>query len=160
MTLKQHVLKLIVYQFGWRVVVAFYLVAYHLYLLVYLVLRIGAAEHYVCQHVDGLGDVVLVYGRVECGVFLVGKRVQVAAQLFQGVYHLQRIAAACALKRHVFAEVGHALLARQLIASARSHLIAAVHHLCHTGLMYYPKPAFERYRIIICHTGRKVTIFI
>ena len=140
MTFKQHVLEFVVYQLGRRIVIAFYLVADYLNLFVNLVLRVSAVKHDIGKQTDSLGYVLFLYGCVKSGVFFVGKCVQVATQLLQTIDNLQRIAGVGALKRHVLAEVGHAFLARQLMAGAGSYLVAAVNHLCYRWLMYYSKP--------------------
>ena len=78
---EEDVLKLIIDKLCRRVVIALYLVANHLHLLVYLSLGILAVEHDVCQQVDGQPDMVTVDGGIEGGVLLVGEGIQLAAHL-------------------------------------------------------------------------------
>ena len=63
---------------GRRVVVALYLVAHHLDLLLNLGLRVCAVQHYVREQVDGARQVLAQDGRVEHRVLLVGEGVEVA----------------------------------------------------------------------------------
>ena len=123
------VLHLVVYEVGGRVVVALYLVADDLHLLVYLGLWVRAVEHYVGEQVHGTGYVVAQYGGVVHGLLLVGEGVEVAAHALEAVHDVPCAAVRGALERHVLAEVGHALLAWELVARAGVHGIAAVHHL-------------------------------
>ena len=58
-TRKHCVLPFVIYQLRWRVVVALYLVAYHLHLFVYLCLWVCAVKHDVGQQVYGACRVVV-----------------------------------------------------------------------------------------------------
>ena len=128
MTLEKQVLKLVVDQFCRRVVVALYLVADDLHLLVNLHLRILAVEDDIRQQFDGQTEVVAVDGGIKRGIFLIGKSVELAAHTLQGVDNLQGVALTGALEGHVLAEVGQSLLAGGLVARAGGNLIAAIHH--------------------------------
>ena len=88
MSAEYGVLKLVINQFGRRVVVTFNLVAYHLNLLVNLCLRIRAVEHHVGKQVDSPCDVLLQQCRIEHRVLLVGEGVEVASHLLQPVQYL------------------------------------------------------------------------
>ena len=111
-----------------RVVVALYLVAYHFHLLVYLRLRIGAAEHDVGEEVYGTREMVFQNGGIVHRVFLVGKGVEVASHALQPVEYLHCRTVAGALEGGMLAEMCHAFLAFLLIACAGTHFISTIHH--------------------------------
>ena len=111
MPLEEDVLKLVVNQLCWRVIIAFYLVADDVDLLVNLRLRILAVEDDVRQQVDSLAEMVTMDGGVERRVLFVGEGVQLAAKLLQGVDNLQGVTTLRSLEGDVFAEVRQSLLA-------------------------------------------------
>ena len=83
--LEEDILKLIVDQFGGRVVITLYFIADDLYFLVYFMLWILAVEDDICQHIDGLGKVLLRDGCIENRIFLVGECIQVSANTLKGI---------------------------------------------------------------------------
>ena len=85
MAFEENILEFIVYQFGGRVVVALYLVADDLNLLVNLCLRVLAMEYDVGQQVYGTVQVVAMDGGIEGGVFLVRKGIQFTPYLRRSV---------------------------------------------------------------------------
>ena len=128
-TLEEDILELIVNQFGRRIVIALYLIADHLHLLIYLRLRINRVEDDVGKQVHGPCDVLLQdSGVIHCSL-LVGVGIQVAAHTLQTVENMPRFPAFGALEGDVLAEVSQALLARFLVAGTGVYLIAAIHHL-------------------------------
>ena len=133
MIFEEQVLKLVIDEFGRRVVVALYLVAHHLHFLVYLCLRIGAGKNNVGEQVDGAAKMLLHDHRVVDGMLLVGEGVEVAADAFETVENLQGAAVFGAFEREMFAEVGQPFLARFLVARAGSNGIAAVDHARPSG---------------------------
>ena len=128
MILEEQVLKLVVDEFGRRVVVALYLIAHHLYLLVYLRLRIGAGKDNVGEQVDGATEMLLHDHCVVDGMLLVGEGIEVAADAFETVENLQGAAAFGAFERQMLAEMGQPFLAWFLVARTGSNGIAAVDH--------------------------------
>ena len=129
MSAENGVLEEVVHEFGGRVVVALYLVYDHLYLLVYLRLRIGAVKDDVGEQVYGAVDVLLQYGGVIHRLLLVGEGVEVATHALQVAQYLHRAAALRALESDMLAEVRHALLASEFfVACAGTHSVAAIHH--------------------------------
>ena len=125
---KDGTLEIVVDEFGRRVVVAFNLVAYHLHLLVYLVLGICAEEDDVRQEIHGAREMLLQYGGVIHGVLLVCKGVELSAHAFEAVENLHCRTVLCSLERHVLAEMGDALFPIPLVARAGTYLISAIHH--------------------------------
>ena len=105
------IFKLVVDQLGRRVVVALYLVADHLHLLVYLMLGILAMEDNISQDVYGLGKMLFRHGGIEHGVLLVGKGIQLASHALQGIDDLQSPPPLCALEGHVLTEMCQSFLA-------------------------------------------------
>ena len=128
-TLEEDILELIVNQFGRRIVVALYLIADYLHLLVYFRLRINRVEDNVGKQVHSPCDVLLQDGGVIHRALLVGVGIQVTAHTLQTVEYVPRLAAFGALEGDVLAEVSQPLLARFLVAGTGVYLIAAVHHL-------------------------------
>ena len=128
-TLEEDILKLIIYQFGRRIVIALYLIADYLHLLIYLRLRINRVEDDVGKQVHGPCDVLLQDGGVIHRSLLVGVGIQVAAHTLQTVEYVPGFSAFGALESDVLAEMRQALLARLLVAGAGVYLVAAIHHL-------------------------------
>ena len=129
MAVEEDVFKLVEDELGGRVVVAIYLVADHLHLLVDLRLRIGGMEHNVGEQCHGAREVLLEDGGVVARVLLVGICVKTSAHLLQAVEDAPGAAPLRSLEGNVLAEVGQSLFARQLVAGASVYLIAAIHHL-------------------------------
>ena len=121
-------LEIVVDEFGRRIVVAFYLVAYHLHLLVYVGLRVGAVEHDVGEQIHGPCCVLMQNGGMIDRVLLAREGVEVASHALQRVEDLYCLSFLCSLEGHVFHKMGHALLPRQLIACAGVHGVATVDH--------------------------------
>ena len=113
---KQQVLELVVDKVGGRVVIAFYLVAYHLYLFFHLGLWAGAMKHHVGEQVDSTWRIFAQYGGMIHGGIFVGVGVQVAPYPLEIVDDGCRRATLGALKRHVLVIVGHALFIGALVA--------------------------------------------
>ena len=128
-TLEEDILKLIIYQFGRRIIIALYLIADYLHLLVYLRLRINRVEDDVGKQIHGPCDVILQDGGVIHRSLLVGVGIQVAAHALQTVENVPGFSAFGALEGDVLAEVSQTLLARLLVAGAGIYLVAAIHHL-------------------------------
>ena len=128
-TLEEDILEFIIYQFGWRIIIALNLIADHLHLLVYLRLRINRVEDDVGKQVHCSCDVLLQDGRVINRALLVGVGIQVAAHALQAVENVPRLASLGALEGDVLAEMRQPLLARLLVAGAGVYLVAAIHHL-------------------------------
>ena len=128
-TLEEDILELIVNQFGRRIIIALYLIADYLHLLIYFRLRINRVEDDVGKQVHGPCDVLLQDSRVIHRTLLVGVGIQVAAHALQTVENVPRLAALGALEGDVLAEVSQALLARLLVAGTGIYLITAIHHL-------------------------------
>ena len=129
MALEEDILELIVYQFGRRVVITLYLIAYYLHLLVYLLLWISGVEDNVGEEIHGSGYVLLQDGGIVYRALLVGVGIEVAAHALQAVEDMPSLASLGTLEGNVLAEVGQSLFARQLVAGASVYLIAALHHL-------------------------------
>jgi len=151
------VLELVEDQFGRAVVVALYLVADDVHLLVNLRLRVLAVEDDVGQQVSGAVEMVAVDGGVVGGVLLVSKGVQLAAHALQGVDDLQGVAPLRALEGDVFAEVGHSLFAGGLMAGARSYLIATVDHGRWRRQVNDAQAVRQRVGVVFLHNGCKDT---
>ena len=150
MTAENGVLEEVVHEFGRRVVVALYLVYYHLHLLVYLRLRIGAVEHDVGEQVDGAVDVLLQYGSVIHRLLLVGEGVEVATHALQMFQNLHRAAALRALESDMLAEVRHSLLASELlVACAGAYSVATVYHGLSRRKVDYAQSVSKSMRIIV-----------
>ena len=128
-TLEEDILKLIINQFGRRIIIALYLIADYLHLLIYFRLRINRVEDDVGKQVHGPCDVLLQDGGVIHRALLVGVGIQVAAHTLQTVENVPCLAAFGALEGDVLAEVSQAFLARLLVAGAGIYLVAAIHHL-------------------------------
>ena len=143
MPLEDNVLKKVVYQFGRRVVVALYLVAYHFNLLVNLSLRILAMEDDIREQIHCLGEMLLEDGGIINGVLLVGEGIQFASQCLQTVDDGKGATAFCALKSSVLAEMGNTLLARQFIARSGIDAETAIYYLRRGRKMYYPQSVRE-----------------
>ena len=75
---KEQVLKLVIYQFGRRVIITLYLVADDIYLMVYLMLWILAMENDIRQQVDGTHEMLTLDGCIEDRIFFIGKSIQIA----------------------------------------------------------------------------------
>ena len=75
---KEQVLKLIIYQFGRRVIITLYLVADDIYLMVYLMLWILAMENDIRQQVDGTHKMLTLNSCIEDRIFFIGKSIQIA----------------------------------------------------------------------------------
>ena len=82
MSLEDEILKLVVDELSRRVVITLYLIAYYLYLLVYLVLGILAVEDDIRQQMDSLDEMVFCNGSIEHGIFLIGEGIQFTTNLF------------------------------------------------------------------------------
>ena len=128
MAFEYDVLELIVYQLGRRVVVALYLIGYHLCLFLYLGLGIDAMEDDIAEQVDGSGQMLAQDGGIIYRVFLVGEGVEVAAHPFQRVEHMPCPPAGSSLEGDMLAEMGKTLLIGCLVARTHIHAIAAEHH--------------------------------
>ena len=85
---EDRVLCLVINKLRRRVVVAFYLVAYHLHLLVYVGLRVGAVEHYVGEQIHGPCCVLMQNGGMIERVLLAREGVEVASHALQRVEDL------------------------------------------------------------------------
>ena len=157
MRAEHHVLEAVVNQLGRRVVVALYFVAHHLDFLLHLGLRIRAVQHYVGKQIDGARHMLAQQRRVEHRVLLVGEGVEVAAHPFEAVQDLHGAAARRALERHVLAEVGQALLARQLVARACAHGVAAIHHGRRRSQMDDAQPVAQSMCVVFHNPGCKIT---
>ena len=156
MTLEQHILELIVNQLSRRVVITLNLIADNLYLLINLVLGIGAVKHHIGKQRDGFGYMLLLDGCIKRGILLIGKGIQVATQLLQTIDNLDGVAMLGALKRQMLAEVSHTLLARQLIACAGSYLVTAVNHLGHRGLVDNAQTVCKGISIVGSHINLRI----
>lgn len=153
---EESAVELVVYELGRRVVVALNLVAYHLDFLLHLLLRVSAVEDDVGEQVDGPWEVVAQDCGVVDGVFLGGEGVEVAPHAFEAVDDVPRPAPCGALERGVLAEVGHALLARALVARAGRDAVAAVDHRRRRWQVYDAQPVGQRERVVF-HNGGKDT---
>ena len=87
-TAEYHVLKLVVYEFGWRVVITLDFIADDVSLMANLLLWVDTLEYDVRQQVDGPWQVLFQDGRIEDGILLVGEGIQVTAHLLQTVENL------------------------------------------------------------------------
>ena len=148
---KEQVLKLVEDQLCRRVVVALYLVAYHLYFLVKLCLRIGTVEHNVSEQRDGTFDIVTQHRSVIDRVFLRRKGIQVAANTLQFIKYLQRGAFLCPFKRGMLHKVSHAFLSRQFVARSCSYGITAIHHLLTGSRQVYDAQSVRECLGIVFH---------
>ena len=128
MTLEEQVVKVVVDEFGGRVVIRFYLIAYHFHLFVYLALRINAVKDDVCEHVNGAWQVLVQQRGIIHRVGFCGVGIQVSAHALQGVDNLQGVSALRTLEGYVLAEVCQPLFAGPFASRAGSYLIAAVNH--------------------------------
>ena len=126
MPLEEHVLELVEDELRRCVVIAFYLLADHRLLAFEFGFRIFAAEHDVGEQVDGAPYMLVEDGSIIGRGLLCRESVEVASHALQVVDDLHGRAVTGALEGHVFAEVGKSFLARQLVASAGSNLIAAI----------------------------------
>ena len=151
---EEQALKLVVDKLRGRVVVALNLVAYHLDLLVELLLGVAAVEHDVGEQVYGAGHVVAQRGRIIHGVFLCREGVEVAPHALQAVEYVPGAAARGALEGGVLAEVGHALLARQLVARAGSYGIAAVNDRRGRRKVDDAQPRGQRKCVVFHNSGK------
>ena len=88
MSAEYQILKLVVDEFGGRVVVALYLVSDDLHLLVYLALWIDRVEHDVGEQVYRPVGMFVQHGGIEHGVFLVGEGVEVASHALHTVEYV------------------------------------------------------------------------
>ena len=88
MILEYQILKLVVYQFGRRIIIALYLVADNIHLMAYLLFGIGTAEDDVAQQVDRLIQVVFQDSSIEHRILLIGKGIEVAAHTLQTIEYL------------------------------------------------------------------------
>ena len=120
MTFEEYILKLVVDEFRRRVVVALYLVADHLHLLVDLVLGISTVEDDIRQHIDSVHEVFFGDGCIEDGILLIRKGIQLATHAFEGIDDLQGMAALSTLEGHVLTEMGQSFFSRQFITRANS----------------------------------------
>ena len=138
MTFEHQILKLIINKFGRRIVVAFYLVAYHLYLFIYLRLWEYAIEYNIREYIHSLGEMLYRYGRIENGIFLIRKGIKIATHTLQLVYDGCRSVSLSALECNMLAEMSQALVARLLVASTSLYLISAICYLRGVRQMDYP----------------------
>ena len=128
MSTEDKVLKLVVDLFCRRVVVALDLVADDVDFTFYLMLGLFAAEDDVTKQIDSPGKVFALYGRIEHGVLLVGKGVEIASDTLQVIEDLQGRTTTRSLERRMFAKMGQSLLARCLMTGTGIDAYAAVNH--------------------------------
>ena len=165
MSFEEDILKLVVDQFGGRVVVTLDFITDHLHLLVDFRLWILTVENDVCQHVHSLWKVFFRDGSIETGVLLVGEGVQFTTQSFDGIDDLKGITARCALEGHVFTEMSQSFFANTravtypspFVSGARSDVIATIHHLRSRRQVDEAQAVFENICIVFCHFGCKGT---
>lgn len=147
--MEEDVLEIVVDEFGRRVVVALYLVANYLHLLVYLPLRINGMEHHIGQKINGARQVVAKNGRIEHGMALGGIGIELAAHAFKAVNHIECRPSLRSLERHVLAEMSQSFFASALILRASSYLIATIHHRRGRWEEHHPQAARQCFGFIV-----------
>src|SRR5574344_69863 len=128
MRLKNDIFELVVNQLCRRVIVTFYLIANHLYLLVYLRLWIDAVKDNVCQQFCRFPKIIPVNGRIESCIFLIRESIQFSSEFFQSIDDLKGTATCGAFKSDMFTEMCHSLFPRQFMTRTGGNLITTVHH--------------------------------
>ena len=165
MSFEEDILELVVDQFGGRVVVTLDFITDHLHLLVDFRLWILTVENDVCQHINGLWEVLFRDGGIEAGVFLVGEGIQFTAQSLDGIDDLEGITPLSTLESHVFTEMSQSFFANTravtypspFISGARGDVIATIHHLRSRRQVDEAQAVFENICIVFCHFGCKGT---
>lgn len=159
MTGKQQVLELIVDKLRRRVVVAFYLVAYNLHLLVNLALRICASEDNIGKKVYGTGEMLVRNGGIEDRVLLVCESIEIATEFLKTVDDGESVAVGSPLEGDMLAEMSQALLAILLVACASLNLETAINNLRGVGQMYYAQ-SVGQLRCVIFHVSVNVLSYL
>ena len=149
---KHHRLELVEDQFGGRILITVDFIAYYLYLLVYLRLRVDTVEHDVGEQVGGTGEVGLQHRGIVHGLLFGGKGVEVSAHPFEPVGYVACTAACRALEGEMFDEVGHARVGLGLMTRSGTDHIAAIHDLRMGGFVEDAQPVGES----ICLVGHGV----
>lgn len=151
MTLEEHVLELVVDEFSRGVVIALYLVADDVYLVVYLVLGVLAVEDNIGEEVYGPCEMLALDGSIEDGILLVGKGIQVATDTLQTVKDLECGAALGALEGGMLTEMGQAFLAGSFLTGTYPQAYTAIDDRGRTGQMDDSKPIGECGCIVFGH---------
>ena len=132
---EEHLLEVVVDEFGGGVVVAVNLVNDDFYFLVYLVLRIDAMEDYVAEQIDSTGEVVALHGGVEDCYLFICESIEITANTFEVVAYMPGSATLCTLECHVLAEMRHARVALILVTGAGGYDITAIDNIGRRRLM-------------------------
>ena len=123
---EEHLLEIVIYQFGGGVVVTAYLVKDDFHLLFHLAGGELRREEHIGKEFEGAGGVLHGECGVDEGLLLCGVCIELAADGLETADDMPAAAAGCALEEHVLHEMSHALLIGQLIASAGIDRHAAI----------------------------------
>ena len=157
MTFEENILEIIVDQFRGRIVIALYLVADHLHLLINLRLGISAMKDNIGQHVNSLCQMLFQNSSIINRVFFHCKGIEITAHTLQGIQNLQGTAALRSLEGGVFHEMRQTFIARHFMASSRRYFITTIDHR-RSGRQMDDTKSVRQSKSIVLHKNRgKIT---
>jgi hypothetical protein len=115
MVFENQVFKLVVYQFGWCVLIALNLLTHHLTFFFHLLLRKNAIENDITKHIDSFHEMLTLDGTVIHCIFLVRESIEFSTQTLNGVDNLYGRALLCAFEGKMLTEMGQSFLTRLLM---------------------------------------------
>ena len=128
MTAEEQILKLIINQFGRRIIIALYLVANHFHFTFDFRLWILTMKYHIGQDINSHTQMLFLDGSIIDRTLLVGKGVQFTTDALQGIDNLQGITTLRALKGHVLTKMRQALFTGPLIACSCCNLETTIDH--------------------------------
>jgi len=159
MAIEHQVFEIVVYQFGWRVVITFNLVAYHFDFFFQFVVGILTIKHHIREQFHRPKSMLFGQCSIINGILFIGECVEVATHTLQAIQYIKRRSLACTLKRCMFAKVSHAHFFGCFVACTSINLVTAIHHRRRRRSMNDAKPIKKCGRVIfLIHVNGRVRL--
>ena len=155
--LEELILKLVVNEFGRRIVITLDFIADNIHFMHQFLGRIGAVENNIRQQIDSTRNMFLENGSIENGVFLIGESIEIATDTLKTIENLQGGTATGALEGDMLAEMSQSLIANLLVTGTDLHADAAINNGRIGRQMDDSQSVGKCMNVIFCHFGCKDT---
>ena len=155
--LEELILKLVVNEFGRRIVITLDFIADNIHFMHQFLGRIGAVENNIRQQIDSTRNMFLENSSIENGVFLIGESIEIATDPLKTIENLQGGTATGALEGDMLAEMSQSLIANLLVTGTDLHADAAINNGRIGRQMDDSQSVGKCMNVIFCHFSCKDT---